>query len=260
MDPAARAHALTSYAEPRRNYLQDRLREYESLPADEREMRLKQLELNCHLPDLMKIAPANRAKRLAAVPADIRPLVEKKLQEWDLLPPDVQRDVLEHQTTATYFLRVRPGSAAQPQPVSMSTLPPLPGAEGASSDPEKLERFFKLPAREQEKTLDVLPAREREDMERTLQAFAKLPLTQRQTCIDSFVKFRRLSKEQRDQFLKNAERWKAMSPAERETWRTLVKILPPGAVSTNMPPLPHPQDGFGPGTTASNAGSSLPGQ
>jgi hypothetical protein len=46
------------------------------------------------------------------------------------------------------------------------------------------------------------------------------------------------------QFLKNAERWKEMSPAERETWRKLIRKLPdvppppPDFYEGTLPPLP----------------------
>ena len=69
-------------------------------------------------------------------------------------------------------------------------------------------------------------------------AFAKLPSVQRQVCIDSFRKFANMTPEQQLQFLKNAERWQAMTPSERETWRTLVTKLPPLPPGFGVPQLP----------------------
>jgi hypothetical protein len=43
---------------------------------------------------------------------------------------------------------------------------------------------------------------------------------------------------ERAQFLKNAERWKEMSAADRQTWRTLVAKLPPLPPGFGLPPLP----------------------
>jgi hypothetical protein len=79
-------------------------------------------------------------------------------------------------------------------------------------------------------------------MERALSAFASLPPEQRRICIESFVKFKQMSKEEVNQFLKNAARWKAMSPQERETWRSLIKILPPHASVPSVPPSPPGAD------------------
>ena len=49
-----------------------------------------------------------------------------------------------------------------------------------------------------------------------------MPPDQRAQCIRSFEKFASLSLAERQQFLKNAERWKLMSPSERQAWRELV--------------------------------------
>jgi hypothetical protein len=50
-----------------------------------------------------------------------------------------------------------------------------------------------------------------------------------------------MTPEQREQFLKNAERWKAMTPAERQRWRELVRqvpMWPPEPPALDEPPLP----------------------
>ena len=83
-------------------------------------------------------------------------------------------------------------------------------------------------------------------MEKTLQTYASLSPGQRLQCIRSFEKFAGMSLEDRQAFLKNAERWILMTPAERESWRTLVKFapmqppMPPGAYTPLMPPVPKP--------------------
>ncbi len=72
-------------------------------------------------------------------------------------------------------------------------------------------------------------------MEETLQAFENLPQPQRRLCIESFSKFASLSPEERDKFLKNTERWQAMTSSERQAWRKIVTDLPP------QPPEPGPK-------------------
>ena len=142
MNPGERAQALAGRSEFNRKYLINRLSEFEALPSEERELRLMQLELNCHLPDLMKLAPANRTKRMAAVPPDLRPLIEERLRQWDRLPENVQCSVLDHQTTANFFLRVRPGQ------VLSTSVPPLPGNEKVSQAAESVNRIFELPVKD----------------------------------------------------------------------------------------------------------------
>jgi Protein of unknown function (DUF3106) len=258
MGPRERAQALADRPESQRKLLEGRLREYEALPKAQREARLQQFELDCHLDGLMKLASTNRAlipTRLALVPAYLRPIVDERLRQWDGLSPKVQQEVLEYETTANYFLRVRP--TAPPIPGATSTLatPPVPGAEEKPGKlAEHLNQFLELSSREQQKTLETLPVQEREAMEQTLRAFANLTVEQRKICISSFEKFSRMDKDQRDQFLKNAARWKAMSPRERETWRTLMQIVPSGPIAPTSPApaLPGADLNAGP-ATASNS-------
>jgi hypothetical protein len=49
--------------------------------------------------------------------------------------------------------------------------------------------------------------------------------------------------EERQQFLKNAERWKLMKPDQRQAWRDLVirlSLQPPSPFSRDAAPLPSP--------------------
>ncbi len=84
-------------------------------------------------------------------------------------------------------------------------------------------------------------------MTKALQAFAGLPPAQRDLCIESFHKLAVMSPREREQFFINAERWRAMTPGERETWRNLVTQLPPlppGFPESAAPPkLPETVDG-----------------
>jgi hypothetical protein len=69
-------------------------------------------------------------------------------------------------------------------------------------------------------------------MEKTLRAFEKLSDEQRAQCVQSFTNFAGMSLPERQQFLKNAERWRLMSSKERQTWREVVEKVP------ELPPVP----------------------
>jgi hypothetical protein len=69
-------------------------------------------------------------------------------------------------------------------------------------------------------------------MEKTLETFGKLPPGQRLQCIRAFTEFAGMSAQEKQDFLKNAQRWSQMSPKERQTWRDLVTHVP------EWPPLP----------------------
>jgi len=75
------------------------------------------------------------------------------------------------------------------------------------------EQFFKLPRKEQQKTLHAFTPEERQEMENTLQAFAKLPPGQRRICVASFHKFTEFTPAERAEFLRNADRWKLLDAA-----------------------------------------------
>ena len=261
MSPSERAQALADRTEHQRAYLEDRVREYQALSPDTREARLQELDLGYHLPPLMKLAPANRAERLQFVPPELRPIVDERLRQWDQLPHAMQQSVLEHESTANYFVRApearNPG--AEQTNASIPLPPSLPAAKSRRIS-DRFNDFVTLAPEEQQKALDVLPPAERDQMERTLNQFAKLPPEQRRICVESFAKFHQMSKEERDQFLKNAARWKAMTPRERDTWRALINILPPDGGVSAPPPLPGGAESANrPPITASNT-TSVPGQ
>jgi hypothetical protein len=73
-----------------------------------------------------------------------------------------------------------------------------------------------------------------------------LPPELRDDCIRSFEKFVSMDLADRQQFLKNAERWRLMSPEERQDWREVVASLsvqppmPPGFGGPPIPPEPEP--------------------
>jgi len=195
----------------------------------------------------------NRVAQLNAIPADLRPLVEERLALWNLFPPPLQQELLEKEETA----RLGALTVVQRQQ-SLARLPPERRAaleagltrwralteHQRRATCEQFDSYFNLTADEQSKVLSTLSETERQQMEQTLDAFEKLPLEKRIICVRSFEKFANLSLTERQQFLKNAERWQQMSPAEREAWRNLVNSvpnwppLPPGLGEPPPPPLP----------------------
>lgn len=250
-----REQALAQTPEQSRHLLLAKLDEYESLTPDEREVRLRRMQLRWHLLGLMRAPATERAQRLAGVPESDRPLVEERLREWDKLAPQAQGELLENQFTIDYFSRLIAGTAAYQHNV-LDGLGPERRAEaeagfarwnalpGEQRDRlhRQFQQFFELSEREQEKIVATLPQNSRTEMQKTLEALEKLPADQRQRCLDALRKFTSMSPVEREQFLRNAERWQAMSPVQRENWRSLVSQLPP------EPPLPP---GFIPNASAS---------
>lgn len=249
MTQPEREQALAGQSETKRKVLQEKIREYERLSPSERELRLQLVELYYYLRPLMEQPPAKRTEKLAIIPPKDRTLIEERLKQWDSLQPDVQKAVLNNELTLQYFLRPESNTPIQREaifktfPVSyrksledkIEQLHALP-VESRQKMFRQFHVFFELPAKEREKTLETLPEEERQQMEKSLQTFEKLPPAQRQMCLDAFQKFADLTKEERMQFLQNAERWQEMSPQDRESWRNFVNLLP----TQPRPPIPPP--------------------
>jgi hypothetical protein len=226
-----------------------KMREYKSMKADQRELRLRVTELRWYLLPLMNRPATNRVELLSRIPAEDRAPVEERLREWDKLPADVQKQLLENEATIRYFTEVQCGTNA------VSNLTPArreklqEGIDKWNRLPEdqrlslayRFNQVFDLSPREKDAALRTLSEPERRQIERTLEAFGNLQPSQRAQCIRSFEKFASLSLEERQQFLKNAERWKVMTPEQRQAWRDLVSrapLLPSVSARVRFPPPP----------------------
>jgi hypothetical protein len=218
-----------------------KVREYESLRPNDRELRLRATELEWYLSPLLTAPVASRPAQLAAVPDNLRPLIADRLKLWDALPADAQKELLDNEATLRYFTELQTnGQPASPDisparreklEAGITAWRALPEAQRQTML-DRFNEFFDLTPAERAATLGDLSEAERQQMDKTLRRFEKLPPGQREQCIQAFAEFTSMSLADRQQFLKNAERWKVMSPDERQAWRDLVLKLP------DSPPLP----------------------
>lgn len=205
-----------------RTRLVEKIREYQSLTPEERELKLKATELRWYLEPLLKAAATNRAARVALIPEGMREMVTARLDQWDKLPSFAQQLILTNQHGPTYIASV----------ATATNLPPSPVNAIRRKLTARFEQYFDLTANEKQTVLASLSEAERQQMEKTLAAFQKLSIPQRRMCLNTFKKFADMNPEARQDFLKNAQRWEQMSPTERQSWRELVSAAP------NLPPLP----------------------
>jgi hypothetical protein len=258
MTPAGRENYLTNRPPGIRARILAKVHEYEAFDPNERELRLRATELRWYLLPLLHESPTNRAARLAAIPDDLQLLVKNRLRQWDILPPALKSEFLESERSLRYFTHVDPSNSPP-----MPPMPPGHGWQHGPHDPDlahwdtlsedqrqkitaQFNQFFELTPMEKKKTLKTLSDAERQQMEKTLEAFGKLPPAQRMKCIRAFTEFAGLSAQEKQDFLKNAQRWAQLSPKERQTWRDLVTHVPewpPLPSALIMPPMPpafHP--------------------
>ena len=244
MTPKERMDYLTNRTPEIRERIMAKVREYQELDPNERELRLRATDLSWYLLPLLREAPDKRAAQLASVPEDLRELIRSRLAVWDTLTPESQKEFLDNEQTLRYLTHVE---AANLLPgVNPSHWNALPDGERQKIT-EEFNQFFSLTDAEKEKALNTLSDAERAQMERTLEAFEKLPPLQRGKCIHAFGEFASMSPADRAEFLRNAERWSEMSPKDRQAWRDLVAqvpLWPPARLPMPPPPArvsPRPQ-------------------
>jgi len=251
-----RSELLASKPEPARALIVAKLKEFEALPPDQRELRLQVAQLQFYLSPLLRAPATVRSNRLERVPPEDRPLLEERLQAWDALPEDTRREILETERSLSYFVRQESADprklAALLEQVPAPARPEIEAqfarwislpAEERARKAAHFSRFFDLSGPERDKTLSRLPDVERQQMERTLAKFSSLPPELRDRCVRAFRQFGALSPEERSEFLQSAAKWQAMPADQRAAWRRLVqKIATPPLPPPPRPPLVQPRD------------------
>jgi hypothetical protein len=273
MAPAERREFLANRSPEAQKMILAKVHEYEAFKPEERKLRLHVTELRWYLLPLFSASSTNRSKQLAAIPAgDLRDQVEARLKQWDALPREVQKELLDNEATIRFYFELAARTPAQ-RTMAVTNLAPTAqvsldsgirrwqalSEEQRQSVVRNFYQFFNLTPAERDKTLRTLSETERMQIERTLSTYEGLSTQQRAQCLKSFQKFASMSPEERQQFLKNAQRWERMTPSERQSWKYLVSNLsrqppmPPGL----QPPMPPTQPTGGTARTAAPASSLL---
>jgi hypothetical protein len=244
MSPPQLQTALANKPPKVRDRILAKVNEYEGMSPDERELRLRATELRWYLAPVLQAPADQRSAQLALVPADFRDLVQSRLMEWEILPPSLQQEFLENEHIAGYFAELittnRNTDAPAPSDAEQSRWNGYSEAERQVMITQFIS-FYDLSQDEKQKALGELTGTERRQMEKTLETFDKLPMRQRVQCIRAFGKFSDMSREERAEFLNNAQRWSKMTSSERQAWRDLVAHVPqwpPLPTAVIMPPMP----------------------
>ncbi len=144
MSPAERNQSLTNRSPEIRARILAKVREYQALGPDERELRLRATELRWYLMPLLRSPVAERAAWLAQVPPDLRELARTRLAQWDLLPPPLQQEFLANDKTLHYFAHLETPNPPAPNPEQQK----IAG---------QFNQFFELTPAERQQTLGRFP-------------------------------------------------------------------------------------------------------
>ena len=254
MTPAERERMLAGQPEDKRKQVLAFVREYEALPRDVREERMRQTEMHWYLLVLLRLDPARREERLREISPLYQPMLLPQLAQWDQLPAVMRQALLEKESFLSTYVQWQ-GHSPEAQAVVLGRLPAEQRAAWArelnrwqglpESRREELRQafrqFFYLSVEEQKETIQALSGTEQRQMEEALRSYANLPPALQRQCVESFRKFAAMSEEERNEFLQNAAKWEAMTARERQLWRALVNRLPPmppGFCQPNLPPMP----------------------
>jgi len=245
MNVTEREEALAGRPKAQASVIRAKLAEYELLNEDEREGRLRQLELYRLLWPLMRLPVSARGERMESIPESDRTLVAKRLSEWDRLSPQQQTNALKSKTFISYFCRPETTRFGSRQTDLSKIMPPvsrqklerdLPGWRDIKDEEQhkfidRLDQILRLSEEERARILDSLSRTEQAQMQLTLKRFEKLTLAQREQCLEGFSKLARLTVEERRRFILDSDRWMAMSSEQRNLWIRMI-------LQVNPPPLP----------------------
>jgi hypothetical protein len=254
MKPAERAQALTNRSAEVRNKILAKIQDYVALKPDERELRLRTTEVEWYFLQLRPVMPSVR--QLQSIPDADRQMVESRLAIWDRLSAEQQQQVIKYMPLLNWH----------------SPPPPIPGAPQTSAEAQSWENFnrklddwqklpsdqrrdiyirfkefFALNGDERDKTLHLLSEPERAQIEKALAKFDQVPPLRRQRILATWARLEAMSNQEREEFVRNADHWQAMTPAERQTLRALFTQLPPPMppMPPNFPPMPPKPSGAG---------------
>ncbi|PYJ02841.1 MAG: hypothetical protein DME25_14840, partial [Verrucomicrobia bacterium] len=113
LEPEERSKRLADRSPESRKLVMAKVRQYLALKPDERELRLRVTELRWYLMPLLSAVATNRAAQLAEIPEPDRKSVTDRLQQWDKLPTNLQKELLEHEATLRYFTEIQGATEAQ---------------------------------------------------------------------------------------------------------------------------------------------------
>src|SRR5580658_2569921 len=105
MTPAERERVLADKSAEKRRQVLAKVKEYEALPREVREARLVQTDLHWRLLQLLPLNPAQRKARLQEVSPLYQPMLLAPLAQWDSLPADMRKALLEKETFLRTYLQ-----------------------------------------------------------------------------------------------------------------------------------------------------------
>ncbi len=263
MTPTKRQQRLAEWPAEKRSRLLAKIHEYEAMTPAAREQSLQTTELHWYLQHFLSGDATNNNVQLSQVPEPYRQMVSDRLNVLKILPPELQQDVLEHETARDAFSdrlatwKILPpelqqkilahentrdffllgNSVATPAEAALPIIPPQLRQELVRLDslqPQQreqtyanFENFFALTGPEKQAVLDSLRADERGKFEKTITELERLPREQRESRLRALDQLADLSEQQRQQFFNSVSRWKQLPPVEQKLWLEVARHLPP---------------------------------
>jgi hypothetical protein len=251
MDDAQREAFISSKPAASQAFLRSKVQEFLVLPPEKREMRLRALELRAYMLPLMRLPAPARAQQIEQLPSDKRSDVKKRLLTWDIMPPQLQKDVLENE--AAIRLVMESGNRNASREELLAAVAPARRAEmetnlirwneisPAQQDQmvSNFERYFGQPLEERGKALRTLNEGDLAIITPTLNKLERMPDGERDRVLDGIRKFKSLPPAAQKDFVRAAAKWQAMTDKDRQLWRQLVTTIHARSGPPMPPPIPR---------------------
>ena len=266
LPPVERPEALGSRSDEQKHRLLEKLAEYDAMPPEQREDKLRMVEFDWYVRSLLRTTAADRAESLLTLPKEWLKPVQERLRQWDQLPEDLQKELLSSELLIRIFVHGQ-NLSPKDEEAALKQLPPAVRLRWeaqlekwrTTTGPDRakaaasFQPFFAMSASEQKRALQAMNDSDRREMEATLEAFSRLPKEERAKCVEAFGHFAGMNNDERRQFLMNAGRWQSMTPQERKLWRGLLQAFPSSPSQQNLPPFPPPVFPSGRRTASTNS-------
>ncbi len=238
-DATQRETLLGARSAERQSFWKRKIAEYEQLPAPIRKERLRTAQLHWYLALLIRLPDDVRANKLLQIPTRDRPLVKRRLDQWNGLSSDLRADILANIKVMQYFARLVTSTAEQRAALLQTSKDPSNPINDTDlswqSLPSKRRqqmfdayaKFYQLPVHQQAAAIEKIPVPVRLNFKERLEELSRMPEAERQKCIVALQAYSQMTESERKIFRENADRWRAMSRQERLFWSTYVRQLPP---------------------------------
>jgi hypothetical protein len=246
-EPSERERLLQQHAASKRSFWERKINQYQAMDAGEQQRRLQEAQWHWYLMLVMRAPDPLRARLVEQIPIEDRPLIQDRLQAWQAMPEDLQRDILLHLPALQYFARfaaLKPAeqqqALAQGQPVATQGWQSLDQPRQRSLF-QTYQSFIGLEAQQQRQVLARIPIPQRMSLQERLVGMDHLSPELRRRCLEALDALKQMNAQEQVRFRQTALQWKDLSGDAMDAVRQVATRIPPlpPVRQRKQPPIPQ---------------------